>query len=40
MTRSLAVEWAKYNIRFNAIAFGISAKGAWERLLLGDFFKC
>ena len=34
MTRSLAVEWAKYNIRFNAIAPGpFPTKGAWERLV-------
>ncbi len=37
MTRSLAVEWAKYQIRFNAIAPGpFPTKGAWERLLPGD----
>ena len=37
MTRSLAVEWAKYNIRFNAIAPGpFPTEGAWERLLPGD----
>ncbi|WP_018675495.1 SDR family oxidoreductase [Riemerella columbina] len=37
MTRSLAVEWAKYSIRFNAIAPGpFPTKGAWERLLPGD----
>lgn len=37
MTRSLAVEWGKYNIRFNAIAPGpFPTKGAWERLLPGD----
>jgi NAD(P)-dependent dehydrogenase (short-subunit alcohol dehydrogenase family) len=37
MTRSLAVEWAKYNIRFNAIAPGpFPTKGAWERLLPGE----
>ncbi|XJR87651.1 SDR family oxidoreductase [Elizabethkingia anophelis] len=37
MTRSLAVEWAKYGIRFNAIAPGLfPTKGAWERLLPGD----
>lgn len=33
MTRSLAVEWAKYNIRMNAIAPGpFPTKGAWDRL--------
>lgn len=33
MTRSLAVEWAKYNIRQNAIAPGpFPTKGAWSRL--------
>ena len=33
MTRSLAVEWGKYNIRFNAIAPGpFPTKGAWSRL--------
>ncbi len=37
MTRSLAVEWAKYGMRFNAIAPGpFPTKGAWERLLPGD----
>ncbi|MHA6696362.1 SDR family oxidoreductase [Chryseobacterium sp. A301] len=37
MTRSLAVEWAKYQIRFNAIAPGpFPTQGAWERLLPGD----
>lgn len=37
MTRSLAVEWAKYNIRTNAIAPGpFPTKGAWDRLLPGD----
>ena len=36
LTRSLAVEWAKYNIRFNAIAPGpFPTKGAWDRLLTG-----
>jgi NAD(P)-dependent dehydrogenase (short-subunit alcohol dehydrogenase family) len=36
LTRSLAVEWAKYNIRFNAIAPGMfPTKGAWDRLLPG-----
>ena len=34
MTRSLAVEWAKYNIRSNAIAPGpFPTKGAWSRLI-------
>lgn len=34
MTRSLAVEWAKYGMRFNAIAPGpFPTKGAWDRLL-------
>ena len=34
MTRSLAVEWAKYNIRSNAIAPGpFPTKGAWKRLV-------
>lgn len=37
MTRSLAVEWAKYNIRLNGIAPGpFPTKGAWDRLLPGD----
>lgn len=37
LTRSLAVEWAKYNIRSNAIAPGpFPTKGAWSRLLPGD----
>lgn len=34
MTRSLAVEWAKYGMRFNAIAPGpFPTKGAWDRLM-------
>lgn len=36
MTKSLAVEWAKYGIRSNAIAPGpFPTKGAWDRLLPG-----
>jgi NAD(P)-dependent dehydrogenase (short-subunit alcohol dehydrogenase family) len=34
MTRSLAVEWAKHRIRFNAIAPGpFPTEGAWSRLM-------
>ena len=34
MTRSLAYEWATYDIRLNAIAPGpFPTKGAWERLV-------
>lgn len=33
MTQSLAVEWARYGLRFNAIAPGpFPTKGAWDRL--------
>lgn len=40
LTRSLAVEWAKYQIRTNAIAPGpFPTKGAWDRLLPGDMAK-
>jgi NAD(P)-dependent dehydrogenase (short-subunit alcohol dehydrogenase family) len=36
MTQSLAVEWGRYGIRFNAIAPGpFPTKGAWDRLSLG-----
>ncbi|HVB36371.1 MAG TPA: SDR family oxidoreductase, partial [Candidatus Acidoferrales bacterium] len=34
MTRSLAVEWARYHIRMNAIAPGpFPTEGAWSRLM-------
>ncbi len=37
LTRSLAVEWAKYKIRSNAIAPGpFPTEGAWSRLLPGN----
>ena len=38
MTRSLAVEWGKHNIRFNAIAPGpFPRTGAWSRLMPPGF---
>ena len=38
MTRALAVEWGKHNIRFNAIAPGpFPTKGAWSRLMPPGF---
>ncbi len=40
MTRSLAVEWARYNIRFNAIAPGpFPTEGAWSRLMQSKEFE-
>jgi NAD(P)-dependent dehydrogenase (short-subunit alcohol dehydrogenase family) len=40
MTRSLAVEWGKYGIRFNAIAPGpFPTKGAWDRLFPKEFME-
>ncbi|MFN3841432.1 MAG: SDR family oxidoreductase [Cyclobacteriaceae bacterium] len=40
LTRSLAVEWAKYKIRSNAIAPGpFPTQGAWSRLLPGELVK-
>jgi NAD(P)-dependent dehydrogenase (short-subunit alcohol dehydrogenase family) len=40
MTKSLAVEWAKYHIRFNAIAPGpFPTEGAWSRLIPSKQFE-
>jgi NAD(P)-dependent dehydrogenase (short-subunit alcohol dehydrogenase family) len=40
LTRSLAVEWAKYSIRCNAIAPGpFPTEGAWTRLFPGELEK-
>ena len=40
MTRSLAVEWARYRIRLNAIAPGpFPTKGAWSRLMPSKQFE-
>ncbi len=40
MTTSLAVEWAKYNIRVNAIAPGpFPTEGAWSRLMPSKQFE-
>lgn len=40
MTRSLAVEWGKYGLRFNAIAPGpFPTKGAWDRLFPKEFME-
>ncbi len=40
MTRSLAVEWAKYKIRLNAVAPGpFPTKGAWDQLVPGELQK-
>ena len=37
LTRSLAVEWGKYDIRMNAIAPGpFPTEGAWDRLMPSD----
>jgi len=40
LTRSLAAEWGKYNIRLNAIAPGpFPTKGAWDRLFPDKSFE-
>jgi len=40
MTKSIGAEWAKYNIRCNAIAPGpFPTKGAWDRLVPPGFSK-
>ena len=40
MTTSLAVEWAKYHIRLNAIAPGpFPTEGAWSRLMPSKLFE-
>jgi NAD(P)-dependent dehydrogenase (short-subunit alcohol dehydrogenase family) len=40
MTRSLAVEWARYKIRLNAIAPGpFPTEGAWSRLMPSKDFQ-
>ncbi len=40
LTRSLATEWGKYNVRLNAIAPGpFPTKGAWDRLFPGAGFE-
>ena len=40
MTRSLAMEWARYNIRLNAIAPGpFPTEGAWSRLMPSKEFE-